>query len=207
MRIPLFSTLISLIFLTSNVYSQAISKDRLDSVLSSFSKAEEPGFAISIVHKGETVYAKGFGLADIRTHRRNTIHTPFNIASASKQFTAACIYLLEQQGRLKTTDLLSKYFKALPAYADTITIARLIHHQSGLRDYSTLSWLRDMKTSSTDNDKDIYTILANQQSLNFKPGETHSYTNSGYYFLSRIVTLVSGQDLSEFAHGGRPGRT
>jgi CubicO group peptidase (beta-lactamase class C family) len=199
MRIPLFSALISFIFLTSNAYSQYISKERLDSVLSSFSKAEEPGFAVSIVHKGKTVYAKGFGLADVKTDRRNTVHTPFNIASASKQFTAACIYLLEQQGKLKTTDLLSKYFKGLPAYADSITIAHLIYHQSGLRDYDSLLWLRDMKSGSTDTDKDAYRILASQRSLNFKPGEAHSYTNSGYYFLAGIVKLVSGQDLSDFA--------
>lgn len=200
MRIPLFSALISFIFLASNVHSQSISKERLDSVLSSFSNPEEPGFAISIVHKGKTVYANGFGLADVKTGRKNTIHTPFNIASASKQFTAACIYLLEQQGKLKTTDLLSKYIKGLPAYADTITIAHLIHHQSGLRDYGTLSWLRDMRINNKDTDKDAYNMLANQQSLNFKPGEMHSYTNSGYYFLSRIVKLVSGQDLSKFAY-------
>ena len=199
MRIPLFSLLISFIFLTSNACSQSISKERLDSVLSSFSKADEPGFAISIVHKGKTVYANGFGLADVKTHRKNTIHTPFNIASASKQFTAACIYLLEQQGKLKTTDLLSKYFKGLPAYADTITIAHLIYHQNGLRDYDSLLWLRDMRIDHTDTDKDAYNILASQQSLNFKPGTSYSYTNSGYYFLARIVKLVSGQDLSAFA--------
>lgn len=199
MRISLFSALISFIFLTGNAYSQSISKDRLDSLLISFSKAEEPGFAISIVHKGETVYANGFGLADVKTHRRNTVHTPFNIASASKQFTAACIYLLEQQGKLKTTDLLSKYFKGLPAYADTITIAHLIYHQSGLRDYTSLLWLRDMRIDRTDTDKEAYNILSNQRALNFKPGEAHDYTNSGYYFLARIVKLVSGQDLSAFA--------
>ena len=199
MRISLFSLLISFIFLTSDAYSQSISKERLDSVLSIFSKAEEPGFAISIVHKGETVYANGFGLADVNTHRRNTVHTPFNIASASKQFTAACIYLLEQQGKLKTTDLLSKYFKDLPAYADTITIAHLIYHQSGLRDYDSLLWLRDMRIDHTDTDKDAYNILSSQRSLNFKPGEAYDYTNSGYYFLARIVKLVSGQDLSAFA--------
>lgn len=200
MRIPLLSALISFIFLTAgSSYSQSISKERLNSVLTNFSKTDEPGFAISIVHNGKTVYAKGFGLADVKTDRNITLHTPFNIASASKQFTAACIYLLEQQGKLKTTDLLSKYFKGLPAYADTITIAQLIYHQSGLRDYDTLLWLRDMRIDNSENDKDAYNILASQQSLNFKPGSAHSYNNSGYYFLARIVKLLSGQDLSTFA--------
>lgn len=107
--------------------------------------------------------------------------------------------MLEQQGKLKTTDPLSKYFKGLPAYADTITIAHLIYHQSGLRDYDSLLWLRDMKSGHKDTDKDAYRVLASQQSLNFKPGEAHSYNNSGYYFLAGIVKLVSGQDLSDFA--------
>lgn len=188
-----------LLFCSEQASSQTIIPKKLDSALSGFSKGSDPGFSVAVVQLGETKYARGFGMADLAKQKKNTSSTPFDIASASKQFTAASIYLLEQQGKLNTSDKLSKYFHDFPAYADTITIDHLIHHQSGLRDFSALIWLRDMIINSAYQDADAYQILARQKSLNFHPGDGYSYTNSGYFLLSLIVKQVSGQDLQDFA--------
>jgi len=188
-----------ILLLANPALSQTIVTKKLDSVLAALSKSTDPGFAVAVVQQGEIKYSGGFGMADLAKQKKNTVNTPFNIASASKQFTAACIYLLEQQGKLKTSDKLSKYFHDFPAYADTITIAHLIHHQSGLRDFTTLLWLKDMKLNSAYADSDAYTILTHQKSLNFHPGDDYSYTNSGYFLLALIVKQVSGQDLQEYA--------
>nr|WP_068889037.1 serine hydrolase [Pedobacter panaciterrae] len=192
--------LLSILFFFAKTISaqSTISKKKIDSVLSSISNTQNPGLSVGIIQKGKIVYSNGFGLADLNTKRKNTSATRFNICSVSKQFTAACIYLLEEQGKLKTSDHLSKYFKDLPAYADTITIDQLIHHQSGIKDFTTLLWLRDMEENGKTTDQQAYATLS-RQSLNFPAGDQESYTNSGYFFLSKIVSIVSGQDLSQFA--------
>lgn len=166
-------------------------------MLTPITGAPEPGFVAAIIKNNKLIYAKGFGLADLEKKVKIGIETPFNIASNSKQFTVACIYLLEQQGKLKTSDKLSKYFKDLPKYADSISIAHLIYHQSGLKDFSTLSALRNI--GDFKGERNMYQLLATQKSLNFKPGEETSYSNSGYFYLSLIVKQLSGMDLADFA--------
>jgi len=178
---------------------QTIDPTKLNSTLAALIKPGDPGFSVAIVQNSKVKYAKAFGMSDIILKKKNTVGTPFNIASMSKQFTAACIYLLEREGKLATSDKLSKYFPDLPSYADSITITDLIHHQNGLRDYITLFWLRDMTEDSAYGPSSTYQILAKQKSLNFSPGTSFSYTNTGYYFLSEIVRKVSGQDLQAYA--------
>lgn len=191
---------ITLFFFANAGNSQSINKKGIDSVLASISKNSDPGLVVGIVQKEKFVYANGFGFADLDTKRKNTLATRFNICSASKQFTAACIYLLEEKGKLKTSDRLSKYFKDFPAYADTVTIAQLIHHQSGIKDFTTLLWLKNMEENGKTTDLQASTVLSHQSSLNFPAGDQESYTNSGYFLLSKIVSMVSGQDLNQFAN-------
>lgn len=181
-------------------YGQAPLSERIDRVLSGIVKPNEPGFAVGVVKNGQFIYKKGFGLADLKTTRKITTETSFNIASDGKKFTAACIYLLQAQGKLKTSDKISKYFKDLPKYADSISINHLIHHQSGLRDYDTLSWLINFDENSLINDENAYQIIASQHSLNFTPGDQFSYSNSGYFLLSLIIKKVSGLDLVTYAN-------
>lgn len=180
-------------------YGQTSLSERIDHVLSGIVKPNEPGFAVGVVKNGQFIYKKGFGLADLKTNRKNTVETPFNIGSTSKEFTAACVYILEQQGKLKTTDKLSKYFKGWPKYADSITINHLINHQSGLRDYDSLIGLREFDDNAKVTDTLAYEILTKQKGLNFRPGSRFSYSNSGYFLLSLIIKKVSGKDLIEFS--------
>jgi len=193
--IILFTTLL----LSTLVYGQTPLSKRIDRVLSGIVKPNEPGFAVGIVKNGQFIYKKGFGLADLKTNRKNTFETSFNIASDGKKFTAACIYLLQEQGKLKTSDKISKYFKDLPKYADSISIDHLIHHQSGLRDYDTLIWLVNFDENTLIDDENAYQIIASQHSLNFIPGDQFSYSNSGYFLLCLIVKKVSGMDLVQYA--------
>ncbi len=180
--------------------AQTIHRKQLDSLLVTLAKPTGPGLSVAIWQHGKLKYDRSAGLADIAALRKNTPFTPFNIASTSKQFTAAAIYILADRGKLSTDDKLSKYFPDFPAYADSITIAHLIHHQSGLRDLNALIWLRDMDENSAYTDSIVYNVLVKQHSLNFSPGTQFSYSNSGYFLLSLIVKKVSGQDLAEFTY-------
>ena len=186
-----------LLVLASNAQKDVYLK--IDSLLSEWENEEAPGFAIGIIKDSELVYAKGYGSANLDYNIPNTPETVFRIASTSKQFTAACIVLLEQQGKISFEDSLTKFFSEFPAYANKVTIEQLLHHTSGVRDYLVLSVLAGMRDEDYYTDEEIMDWLVNQKALNFYPGSEHTYSNSGYWLLGRIVEQVTGISLGEFA--------
>ena len=131
-------------------------------------------------------YKHGYGMADL-------------VASMSKQFTAASILLLTQQGKLSWDDDVRKYIPELPDFGSVITIRHLIYHTSGLRDQWSLLQLAGWRYSlDLITDDDVMSVLARQKDLNFKPGEKHVYCNTGYTLLAIIVKRVSGMSFREF---------
>ncbi|MEE1896871.1 serine hydrolase domain-containing protein [Flavobacterium rakeshii] len=169
----------------------------IDSVLSVYDQGVVPGVSVSIAKNGKVIYSRNVGYADIEANKKIDDKTLFCMASVSKQFTAACIVMLEQQGKLSLEDKLSKYFPDFPEYANTISIVHLLNHTSGIKDYLTLSMLRghDNKDYTNEMVEDMLRV----QELDFEPGSTFSYTNSGYWFLVRIIEKVSGKSIIDFA--------
>jgi CubicO group peptidase (beta-lactamase class C family) len=146
------------------------------------------------------VYKHGYGMADLDHNVAITPSTVFHVASMSKQFTAAAILLLVQQGKLSLDDDVRKYIPELPDFGFTITIRNLIYHTSGLRDQWSLLELAGWRYSlDLITDDDIMSVLRMQKDLNFKPGEKHVYCNTGYTLLAIIVKRVSGMSFREFA--------
>ena len=168
-----------------------------DSVLASYNKAGSPGVTVLVRKEGKVLYQKSGGYADIEKGELITYKTVFNLASDTKQFTAACIIMLQQKGKLKLDDKLSKYFPDFPEYAQKITIQNLLNHTAGLKDYRTLLWIAGKEVEDCSND-DIGNILK-MNSLDFEPGSSWSYSNSGYWFLVQIVEQVSGKPIAKFA--------
>ena len=107
--------------------------------------------------------------------------------------------LLEEEGELSLDDSLKKFLPQMPEYAEEITIKHLIHHTSGLRDYLTLAEIAGIRDDDYFTDAEIVDLLARQKELNFRPGEEHLYSNSGYFLLSQIVKKASGKSLREYA--------
>jgi CubicO group peptidase (beta-lactamase class C family) len=125
--------------------------------------------------------------------------TVFHVASMSKQFTAASILLLAQQGRLSLDDDVHKYIPELPNFGESITLRHLLHHTSGLRDQWSLLGLAGWRYSQDlITDDDVMSVLVRQRGLNFKPGDKYMYSNSGFTLLAIIVKRVSGMSLREF---------
>lgn len=160
----------------------------------------DPGCALGVFHQGKIVYQKGYGYANLDYEVKVTPRTIFETASISKQFTAACILHLEDQGKVSLDDPIHKYFPELPRYkGGEISIRQLLHHTSGLRDYLILlqvmgkNW--DMKY---DNDQGL-ALLSKQQTLCFTPGAKYGYSNSGYLLLAEIVERQSGKNLAQYA--------
>ena len=172
---------------------------KVDAYLSQWDKNDMPGVAVGIVRDGKLIYKRGLGMANLDHDVPNTTTTLYNVASVSKAFTAACVVLLSQQGKLSLDDDIRKYVPEMPQYADTITIRHLLHHISGIREYQALIRFAGLPTDSDYDEKFVLKTLARQKNISFKPGAKYSYSNSNYVLLATIVTRVSGKSLREFA--------
>jgi len=160
---------------------------------------QNPGCQLSISRNGEIIYSKAWGMADLEHSIPLTSNNVTEAGSVSKQFTAAAILLLEQQGKLSLNDEVRKYVPELLDYGTPIKLEQLMHHTSGLRDWGAIAaltgWPRSTKTYGNE---DALEIITQQKKLNNIPGAEFIYSNSGYNLFAIIVERVSGLSLAEF---------
>ena len=172
---------------------------RVDKVFEKWNRTDSSGCALGIYKDGEIVYKHGYGMANLNDDVPITPATVFHVASMSKQFTAASILLLAQQGKLSLDDDVHKYIPELPDFGERITLRHLMHHTSGLRDQWALLGLAGWRYSQDlITDDDVMSVLIHQKALNFKPGEKYLYSNTGFTLLALVVKRVSGISLREF---------
>ncbi|MEH6537705.1 MAG: serine hydrolase domain-containing protein [Psychroserpens sp.] len=171
----------------------------IDAIFSRWDSPDSPGGTVGIIKEGKLIFAKGYGSANLDYNIPNESQTVYRIGSTSKQFTAACVILLSQQGKLSLEDKLIKFFPDFPAYANDITIQHLLNHTSGIRDYPILARLSGLGSEDFYTDQIVKKWLTNQEELNFNPGDEYLYSNSGYWLLSEIVKSVSGVTMAEYA--------
>lgn len=171
----------------------------IDKVFTDVAKPDAPGCALAVYQDGKIAYKNGYGLASLEQQVAITPQAVFDLGSTSKQFTAFSILLLERDGKLSLSDDVRKYIPELPKYENTITIADLMHHTSGLRDYLTLWNLAGVHTENLTTDDDALKLIVRQKGSNFPAGAEFLYSNSGYFLLSEIVKRVSGKTLRQFA--------
>lgn len=187
---------------------------QVDALFEQWDRPTSPGCALGVIRNGEFIYRRGYGMADLEHDIPLTADSVFYIASLSKQFTAASIALLIQQGKLSLDDEIQKYLPELPRYEKPVRIRHLIYHTSGISDFIVLKYLAAVPTqaiaagnSDGDNyeqmglvtDSDIFKLIAAQRRLNFQPDTEYSYSNSNYSLLAEIVKRVSGKSLPDFA--------
>lgn len=156
-----------------------------------WAKPNEPGCSVAASQNGKLVINRSYGSADLEREVAISGNTVFDAGSIRKQFVAASILLLAEEGKLALTDDVRKYIPELRDYGHTITIDHLLTHTSGIRDWQPLLNLAG-------GDPTAMTMILRQRELNFKPGDEWSYSNSGYVLLPEIVTRVSGMPFSQF---------
>ena len=171
---------------------------RVDAVFARFARQDSPGCALGIFQNGAITYSKGYGSANLEYGVPITPTTPFISGSVAKQFTAAAIALLVEQGRISLDDDVRKYIPELPDYGAKITIDQLVHHTSGLRDFWALVQVAGMRFDDGYTVADVIRLAARQKHLNFAPGTEYDYSNTGYIALGRIVQRVTGKSLRDF---------
>lgn len=152
--------------------------------------------AVLVGINGEIVFEKAYGMGDEEWGARNTLNAKFRIGSLTKQLTAACILLLQERGRLKVHDPISRYLSSLPEVWQAITIHQLLTHTSGIPNYtSSPEFAKLRRTGATP--QQMIALVADKP-LDFKPGTKWSYSNTGYILLGMIIEKVSGQAYNDF---------
>ncbi|HEV3153233.1 MAG TPA: serine hydrolase domain-containing protein [Candidatus Baltobacteraceae bacterium] len=151
------------------------------------------GAAVGIVKDGALVYTKVYGLRNIAKNEPVDIDTRFNIGSVTKQFTAAAILQLQEQGKLAIDDKLSKYEPAFP-HANEITLRQLLNQVSGLADYLERVPPGQIATGGS---LDAVAKLVDVP-LRFTPGTKWEYSNTNYYVLGNVIEKVSGESYESY---------
>lgn len=167
-------------------------KQQVDAIFSGFTN-DTPGCAVGVSERGNVVLTAGYGMADLE---RNVIITPrsvFESGSVAKQFTAAALMLLAQQGKISLDDPMRKYLPELPDYGAPLTIRHVIHHISGLREWRPLAQFAGFPEGTrVYTNPDLLAFAARQAALNFDPGTHYTYSNTGYNIATILVERVLG---------------
>ena len=174
-------------------------EERVDQILDPIVSPDHPGCTIAAFKNGEPVFVKGYGMANLDHDIANTPQTVFRIASVSKHVTAVCMLLLEDEGLVDLDTDIRTYLPELHDHGHQITIRHLLHHTSGLREYSSLMVMCDIEESDNWEKEEALRMICRQRGLDFAPGERYSYCNSGYFLCSIICERVSGKTLRQFA--------
>lgn len=208
MRLALILFTVAFFLLATEALAQQIgspAEKQTDGIFSAVTQKDAPGLAVLVRENGRTVFEKGYGVRDLRTHAKIDAHTNFRLASFTKQFTAMAVMLLVHDHKLRYDETLSQIFPDFPAYGKHITIRNLLNHTGGLPDYEDLMtavetprdawvWTSERQIQDTE----VFKLLEAQTKGKFLPGMSWSYSNSGYVVLGLIVAKLSGQSYRDF---------
>jgi D-alanyl-D-alanine carboxypeptidase len=153
--------------------------------------------AVAVVQGSDTIVMRGYGLADRGAGRpASPSATVYQIASITKQFTAAAVMRLVDQGKVRLDDDLSRYLPAFPLHGRRVTVRQLLNHTSGIPNYTSKPawralWAQDLTPDS------LIGLVA-RDSFDFEPGARYSYNNTGYTMLGMIIERVSGKPYWRF---------
>ena len=170
--------------------------ERMDEVVSAEADQGRYMGAALVAIGDEIVFDKAYGSADLEWGIANTPQAKFRIGSVTKQFTAAAILLLQEQGKLSLDAPVRAYWPAAPQAWDAITVRHLLQHTSGIPNVTSFDDFAKIKFLPTTRD-DMIARFSGEE-LEFAPGEKWAYSNSGYMLLSAVVEEVSGQSYADF---------
>jgi CubicO group peptidase (beta-lactamase class C family) len=183
--------------------SRRTTAEKIDAIMQDFSAPDAPGASVLVMKmkhgvtgaNDSVLFKKGYGLANLEEKIPVTTTTNFRLASMTKQFTAMCIMMLHDEGKLSYDDTLSKFFGGLPKWGNIVTVKNLLNHTSGIVDYESL--IPDSQTVQV-HDSDVLNLVKRVDTTYFAPGSKYQYSNSGYSLLALIVQKVSGQRFADF---------
>jgi CubicO group peptidase (beta-lactamase class C family) len=169
---------------------------RLAAYMDAAVKVEKFSGSVLVAKEGNVVFARGYGLANAEHQVPNTPDTKFRLGSVTKQFTAAAILILQDQGKLKVEDLIGKHLEDSPQAWEKVTIHHLLTHTSGVPSYTEDVTYRLLMYKP----ELVSSMIARfkEKPLSFEPGSKFHYSNSGYFLLGAIIEKVSQTSYEAF---------
>ena len=167
---------------------------QVDAIMHAYQGAV-PGACVAVLHGGVSILRCAYGFADLESQVAATAATNYRLGSVTKQFTAAAVLLLAEDGKLDIADPIRRWLPTLPQAADGMIIRHLLTHTSGLIDYEDLI---PEGRSSPLCDADVLRSLAGEDRGYFSPGARFRYSNSGYALLALIVERASGEGFAAY---------
>lgn len=184
-------------FVVASATAEGNYQDEVAALYSEWDHDDRPGVAVTILDHGETVYAQGFGMANVEEGVAIDADSLFNIASISKQFTAGAIAKLHLDGKIELQNPVSKYVPGLPEWGENVTVEQLVHHQSGVPDIFGYMAQNDVAFDHVWGNEDVMPHIG-KMTLDFQPGERFRYSNTNYVLLAEIVRHASGLTLRQY---------
>jgi CubicO group peptidase (beta-lactamase class C family) len=169
---------------------------RMEQVVQSYVDSKQFMGAALVARDGKVLLSTGYGFANLEWGVANSPASKFRLGSITKQFTAACILLLEERGKLKVDDPVKKYMTDAPAAWDKVTIFNLLTHTSGIPSFTGFPDYASTEAIATTPEKLVARFR--DKPLEFQPGEKWNYSNSGYVLLGYLIEKISQQSYSEF---------
>jgi CubicO group peptidase (beta-lactamase class C family) len=173
-----------------------MSSTELDILIRLWIPEHEPGIAAALLQAGQIIHCQGYGLANLEWQQPITSQTVFGLGSTTKPFTATAIMLLEQQGKLHLDDPVQTY---LPEYATgehRVTLRHLLTHTSGIPNFVTRPGFWEHHAHAAASVDEVIALFQDLP-LDFAPGTTYSYSNSGYVLLGRILERLTDLSYAE----------
>jgi CubicO group peptidase (beta-lactamase class C family) len=170
---------------------------KIDEYLTAAAEVQKFSGSALVAKDGVSILNKGYGMANYELSVPNTPETKFQIGSITKQFTAAAIMKLVDKGLLSVDDPISNYLPDYPKETgDSVTIHHLLTHTAGIPDYTGDMSLMEKRACEISTEEVLGSFK--DKPLDFRPGESFKYSNSGYYLLGLIIEEVSGQSYDAF---------
>ncbi len=167
-----------------------------DKMLSEKYKTNETGATALVSRKGQIIYKKAFGMANLEHNIQMQVDDVFRIGSITKQFTAVAILQLMEQGKLSLQDSINKFIPDYPTYGNKITIEHLLTHTSGIKGYTNMKDFEKIMTLDL-TPVELIDFFKNEP-IEFAPGTKWNYSNSGYFLLGYIIEKVSGKTYPQY---------
>lgn len=192
MKIRFLYAIILTLALFNVVFSQTLDKAKLDKFFDTLAAKNKAMGSLTVAKDGNVLYSRAVGYSQIndKDKKASTTATRYRVGSIAKMFTAVMIFQLTEEGKLKLSDPLAKFYPQIPN-AEKITIAQILSHRSGIHSFTGdpdfRTWLMNPKTK-----EEMLAVIAKSKP-DFEPGEKMQYSNAGYVLLGYIVEKVGGK--------------
>ncbi len=176
-----------------------VNVSRMEQVVQFYLSNKQFMGSVLVARDKNVLLSKGYGFANLEWEIPNSSSTKFRLGSLTKQFTAACILLLEERGKLRIDDPVKKYLPDAPAAWEKVTLFHLLTHTSGIPSFTGFPDYASTEGMPSPAEKTVARFR--DKPLDFQPGEKWSYSNSGYVLLGYLIERISGRSYADFVQG------